>query len=279
MKKSITKSLLLFIVLAMCLSILVSCGGADRPTLWLGRLLGTCWTMGFLGAAPVYRGVCVKDSDVNEFIEQYVSGLYTYTVDLPENYPDLVSVSYSFRANNYIQTFSPRDFCTGYAIISFEFNIDGEQVCVFLSIPTTHGAVRNEFRLGIWSKQEGDELKVMQDTPFANPDNLAPLDYDFEANKTSKTEMALYCWPKNTTLYLDGYKPSGIFKKLFNSRGDKNYITEVYSEDGKYVKEDARFFFHDPRDISAEEKQAWQMQVIKDILANMKCYYWAAPEA
>lgn len=156
--------------------------------------------------------------------------------------------------------------------------VDGEKIDVFISIDRTEDAVRNELRPGVGKKQEGDELRVMQDNPFANPDSLAPLDYDYNANNTDKTSMALSAWKKELLRYLDGYKPSGIFLELNDNRRNKDYITEIYSEDGQ-IDKGSMIYFHDSRNISVEEKQAWQIQVIKDILANMKCCYWAAPEA
>ncbi len=276
MKKGIAKHLLLVITIVFCLSVLVACNE-------YGEFIGLrhcCDDTWHYGGVLVARGVCINGSDVQGFIEQYVTRRHAYTVDLPESYSDLVNVSHTFRAGNYKQIFTPDDFLLSETIISFEFNVDGTKIGVFFSISSgTNGKIKEIVPGYGKRKEEGDELKVMQDTPFANPDNLAPLDYDFEANHAKKTYMALMSLQKELMLYLEGYKPSGIFLELYNNRRDENYITEVYSEDGKYVEKDARFFFHDPRDISAEEKQAWQMQVIKDILANMKCYYWAAPEA
>ncbi len=257
MGKRINRLLLVAFLAVMCLTIFVGC--YDE---WLGP-----------GNVLIARSVYVDGDDMREFIEQYViaSG---YIVELPEDYTDLVGVSYALQS--YKNIYTPDEFDNLSEMICLEFNVGGEKIGAFI--------VPNESRK---LKKEGEKLIFTNKTPFDNLEGIKLL-YDKDTAKAKGESLTHFTLQnminKVYSKYLDGYKPSGVFKELLDTKDDY-YITEVYNEierSGAYastMNECPRVCFHDPRDISAEEKQAWQMQVIKDILANMKCYYWTAPTA
>lgn len=260
MEKRVNRLLLVAFLAVMCLTIFVGC--YDE------------WYIG--GGAHKARFVCVKSYDVVNFINDYVTATPAYTVELPENYQGLTEVSYVF-ASNLQQIYTPDDFQPDEAFILMEFNLDGEKVGVVLGYKV-FGGVRSPIK-----KNDGDVLVLKEDAPFYNYDKVELLSDEEVDHGCGYTMTYMLC--PDITIVLDGYEPFGLIKEIREIKENepqKRYneiFDAIYGEKTEHSSTSSFIAFIDNRSVSAEEKQAWQMQVIKDILANMKRYYWTAPTA
>ncbi len=229
----------------------------------------------------------IGQADIHDLAKENFKNGYIIA-DLPENYADLVSVTYCLKDTTKKEN-SLKNYVISDDFIVFEFKIQEESVLCFFM---TKNLRESDADVSVLKETAGktEDKKVFKtdrnfklfELPVKKYEQITDEERTFApfGNITINSSGKKYT-QRDFLRIIDGYEPTGMIQKIYNEELviKSSELFRYGVDDGENSYVGACFNFYDNRSVSAEEKQAWQMQVIKDILANMKCYYWAAPEA
>lgn len=228
-------------------------------------LLFTCscvfnpWYVSCNGQIFKHRGVWVVQSEIHEFAEKYIFSPY-FTIELPEDYPSLKNIYYAM-ADWSKQIYTPDEMYLDHITAILEFDFSEEPVYIFIDFRN-----KNPYPDGINNRTD---TAVFYSVPANSMEMPLKIDYPF----------------RNVTFFgpciiLPGYELPDFMKELWKNDFRKLLDPLYNGRDGEGFNGFGGIIgVYDLRDIPADEKQAWQEQVLTDIVENTWYHYWEEPQS
>lgn len=201
----------------------------------------------------------VVQSEIHEFAEKYIFSPY-FTIELPEDYPSLKNIYYAM-ADRSKQIYTPDEMYINRITTILEFDFSGEPVYIFIDL-----LEKNPYPDGINNRTD---TAVFYSVPAGSMAMPLQIDYPFQ-------NVTFF----GSCIILPGYElpdfMKGLWKNDFRKLLDPVYngsIGEGFNGFGGIIG------VYDLRDIPADAKQAWQEQVLTDIVENTWYHYWEEPQS
>lgn len=201
----------------------------------------------------------VVQSEIHEFAEKYIFSPY-FTIELPEDYPSLKNIYYAM-ADRSKQIYTPDEMYINRITTILEFDFSGEPVYIFIDLLD-----KNPYPDGINNRTD---TAVFYSVPAGSMAMPLQIDYPFQ-------NVTFF----GSCIILPGYELPDFMKELWKNDFRK-LLDPVYNGS---IGEGFNGFggiigVYDLRDIPADEKQAWQEQVLTDIVENTWYHYWEEPQS
>lgn len=228
-------------------------------------LLFTCscvfnpWYVSCNGQIFKHRGVWVVQSEIHEFAEKYIFSPY-FTIELPEDYPSLKNIYYAM-ADWSKQIYTPDEMYLDHITAILEFDFSEEPVYIFIDFRN-----KNPYPDGINNRTD---TAVFYSVPAGSMAMPLQIDYPFQ-------NVTFF----GSCIILPGYELPDFMKELWKNDFRKLLDPLYNGRDGEGFNGFGGIIgVYDLRDIPADEKQAWQEQVLTDIVENTWYHYWEEPQS
>lgn len=228
-------------------------------------LLFTCscvfnpWYVSCNGQVFKHRGVWVVQSEIHEFAEKYIFSPY-FTIELPEDYPSLKNIYYAM-ADWSKQIYTPDEMYLDHITAILEFDFSEEPVYIFIDFRN-----KNPYPDGINNRTD---TAVFYSVPAGSMEMPLQIDYPFQ-------NITFF----GSCIILPGYELPDFMKELWKNDFRKLLDPLYNGRDGEGFNGFGGIIgVYDLRDIPADEKQAWQEQVLTDIVENTWYHYWEEPQS
>lgn len=201
----------------------------------------------------------VVQSEIHEFAEKYIFSPY-FTIELPEDYPSLKNIYYAM-ADRSKQIYTPDEMYINRITTILEFDFSGEPVYIFIDLLDN-----NPYPEGTKNRTD---TAVFYSVPAGSMAMPLQIDYPFQ-------NVTFF----GSSIILPGYELPDFMKELWKNDFRK-LLDPVYNGS---IGEGFNGFggiigVYDLRDIPADAKQAWQEQVLTDIVENTWYHYWEEPQS
>lgn len=236
------------IVLLLLVVLLFTCSCVFNP-----------WYVSCNGQVFKHRGVWVVQSEIHEFAEKYIFSPY-FTIELPEDYPSLKNIYYAM-ADWSKQIYTPDEMYLDHITAILEFDFSEEPVYIFIDFRN-----KNPYPDGINNRTD---TAVFYSVPAGSMEMPLQIDYPFQ-------NVTFF----GSCIILPGYELPDFMKELWKNDFRKLLDPLYNGIDGEGFNGFGGIIgVYDLRDIPADEKQAWQEQVLTDIVENTWYHYWEEPQS
>lgn len=236
------------IVLLLLVVLLFTCSCVFNP-----------WYVSCNGQVFKHRGVWVVQSEIHEFAEKYIFSPY-FTIELPEDYPSLKNIYYAM-ADWSKQIYTPDEMYLDHITAILEFDFSGEPVYIFIDFRN-----KNPYPDGINNRTD---TAVFYSVPAGSMAMPLKIDYPFQ-------NVTFF----GSCIMLPGYERADFMKELWKNDFRKLLDPLYNGRDGEGFNGFGGIIgVYDLRDIPADAKQAWQEQVLTDIVENTWYHYWEEPQS
>ena len=236
------------IVLLLLVVLLFTCSCVFNP-----------WYVSCNGQVFKHRGVWVVQSEIHEFAEKYIFSPY-FTIELPEDYPSLKNIYYAM-ADWSKQIYTPDEMYLDHITAILEFDFSEEPVYIFIDFRN-----KNPYPDGINNRTD---TAVFYSVPAGSMAMPLQIDYPFQ-------NVTFF----GSCIILPGYELPDFMKELWKNDFRKLLDPLYNGRDGEGFNGFGGIIgVYDLRDIPADEKQAWQEQVLTDIVENTWYHYWEEPQS
>lgn len=236
------------IVLLLLVVLLFTCSCVFNP-----------WYVSCNGQIFKHRGVWVVQSEIHEFAEKYIFSPY-FTIELPEDYPSLKNIYYAM-ADRSKQIYTPDEMYINRITTILEFDFSGEPVYIFIDLLDN-----NPYPEGTKNRTD---TAVFYSVPAGSMAMPLQIDYPFQ-------NVTFF----GSSIILPGYELPDFMKELWKNDFRKLLDPLYNGRDGEGFNGFGGIIgVYDLRDIPADEKQAWQEQVLTDIVENTWYHYWEEPQS
>lgn len=236
------------IVLLLLVVLLFTCSCVFNP-----------WYVSCNGQVFKHRGVWVVQSEIHEFAEKYIFSPY-FTIELPEDYPSLKNIYYAM-ADWSKQIYTPDEMYLDHITAILEFDFSEEPVYIFIDFRN-----KNPYPDGINNRTD---TAVFYSVPAGSMAMPLQIDYPFQ-------NITFF----GSSIILPGYELPDFMKELWKNNFRKLLDPLYNGRDGEGFNGFGGIIgVYDLRDIPADEKHAWQDQVLTDIVENTWYHYWEEPQS
>ena len=230
------------IVLLLLVVLLFTCSCVFNP-----------WYVSCNGQVFKHRGVWVVQSEIHEFAEKYIFSPY-FTIELPEDYPSLKNIYYAM-ADWSKQIYTPDEMYLDHITAILEFDFSEEPVYIFIDFRN-----KNPYPDGINNRTD---TAVFYSVPAGSMEMPLQIDYPFQ-------NITFF----GSCIILPGYELPDFMKELWKNDFRKLLDPLYNGRDGEGFNGFGGIIgVYDLRDLPADEKQAWQEQVLPVIVENTRYNY------